>query len=63
MSDMEIFLTVDETADLLKTNRRQIMRMITAGKLKAKDIGLGNGERKRYRILKKNAVKIKNGSK
>lgn len=44
------FYTVEEAANLLKTNKRQIVRLINAGKIKAQNISAGTGVRKRWRI-------------
>lgn len=56
----EIFLTIDEAAEILKTNRRHIKRMVAANVLRAKDIGLGD-ERSFLRIMKEDVMKIKKG--
>ncbi|MBK9272852.1 MAG: helix-turn-helix domain-containing protein [Saprospiraceae bacterium] len=37
----DMFLTLDEAADILRTNRRHIKRMVEAGILRAKNIGIG----------------------
>ena len=54
----EVFLTLDEAAEILKTNRRHIKRMVGAGVLRAKNIGLGD-ERSFFRIMKDDVLKIK----
>ncbi len=58
--EQDIFLTVEEAAEILKVDTRHIKRLIKAGKLRAKNIGVGT-ERKFYRVLKKDLLTVKNG--
>ncbi|MBK9272903.1 MAG: helix-turn-helix domain-containing protein [Saprospiraceae bacterium] len=57
----DMFLTLDEAADILRTNRRHIKRMVEAGILRAKNIGIGE-ERSFLRILKEDVTSVKNGN-
>lgn len=54
---MEEYLTVKEAAEILKTTRQKITKLIENGYLPAKDIGLG-GERCIYRIKKSDIEKL-----
>lgn len=49
-----MYITKKEAAILLGVNERQIQKMIKAGKLRYKDIGVGN--RKEYRVLKEDII-------
>ncbi len=46
------YITLEEAAVILGTNKRQIVRMIKAGKIKAMDINAANGQRNIWRVLK-----------
>lgn len=56
-----VYVTVEEAAEVLKVNKRHIKRMIMAKKLSAKDISVGQGLRKQYRVLYSDLLKMKNG--
>ena len=54
---MDEYLTVKQAADLLKTSRQKITKLIENGYLPAKDISLGK-ERCNYRIKKSDIDKL-----
>lgn len=54
----EKLLTLQEAAEFLSCYPRQVERLIKAGKIKAKNIGLGD-ERKHWRIAKSELLKFK----
>jgi excisionase family DNA binding protein len=56
----KLFVTVEEAAKALNTNPRHIKRMIIAGKLEAKNIGIG--DRKFWRVLKTDLMRVQNGT-
>lgn len=53
----KVYITPDEAAQILGVNKRQILRMIKAGKLQAKDINASEGKRHIWRILKVDVIK------
>lgn len=59
MEDIRL-LTVEEAAEVLGVTRRTITRMIETKRLKAQNIGFGK-ERKFYRILNTELLRIKDG--
>ena len=55
-----IYLTLEETAEILKVNIRHVRLMIRSKKLRAKNIGIGN-QRKYFRVLREDVMRIGNG--
>jgi excisionase family DNA binding protein len=53
------FLTLEETAEILKVNIRHVRLMIASGKLRAKNVGIGK-QRKFFRVLREDVMKIGN---
>ena len=55
------FITVREAAEILKTNPRHIKNLIKAGKMRGKNIAVGN-ERHIWRVLKSDVLKTQDGT-
>lgn len=54
------YISVDEAAALLGTNRRQIKKMIATGKLRAKNINATGTKREIHRVLREDVLKPDN---
>ena len=55
-----IFVTLEQAAEILQTNKRHIKRMAELGVIRGKDISLGTHQRRRWRVLHEDIVKLKN---
>lgn len=53
------YITIEQAADLIKVNERQIKKMIKAGMVRYKNISLGK-QRAIYRVLKADLLKPDN---
>jgi len=51
------YMTIEEVANLLKINPRQVRKMIETGRLRAKNINASGGIRKIYRVLKEDVIR------
>lgn len=60
MEAEQLFISPDEAAAILGINKRAVLRMIRAGKLKGKDVNASSGQRKRWKILKEDLLKTTN---
>lgn len=55
----EELITLEEAASILKVHKRTVERMIIGGKVRAKDVSLGQ-KRKKWRVFKSDLLKSDN---
>ena len=61
--EIQLFIDPEEAATILGIEKRAVLRMITAGKLRAKDVNASQGIRKRWKVLREDVLKIDNSKK
>ena len=59
----QLFIDPEEAATILGIEKRAIVRLIVAGKLRAKDVNASKGIRKRWKVLKEDVLRIDNEKK
>ena len=58
----QLFIDPKEAAAILGIEKRAVIRLITAGKLRAKNVNASKGLRKRWKVLKEDVLKLDNES-
>jgi predicted site-specific integrase-resolvase len=56
----QLFIKLEETAQIMGLNKRTVTRLIKQGKLRAKDVNASKGIRPRWIVLKEDILALTN---